>query len=587
MLINRFKSGASWAQGVGIIPGSIGNAVDQMAASLVINILSLAIPLTLMQVYDRIIPNHSMNTLLWLAVVCGISVILESVIRYYRAEMAAWFAARFEHLVSTSAMEKILKSSVRDFESTGLGTHLDRMNSVVVLRGFYAGQVFQALLDLPFAFLFLGAVYYLGGALVLVPAGLIAIYLLSIVYIQRQYQKAREGQVVINDRRFNYIIELLGGIHLMKSQAMEEQMLRRYERLQATNAEANMDTSYWSGIPTAMSGTFSLATMFGVITVGGMSVINGELTMGGLAASMLLAARATQPVQNVASFWIRMSNATIARQRLADIADMEDEVEADAPPFPGDIDGWVRFNHVRFRFGEEMEYIVDDVSLEIEPNNTIGILGKSSSGTTTLLSMILGRLKPEEGQVYIDDYNVSEWNVSNLSGRIEYVPQKGALFKGSVLENITMFDSAKVDAAFNAADLLGMDELVAQLAQGFDTQVDAQSANILPSGLVQRICIARALVVRPRILILDKTDSAMDADSLERLVWLLTRLRGTVTVIIVTNQPRLLRHCDHVYELFYGKLVEKDPENPENRLEDASDLFDSFDAISPNNGDAL
>lgn len=567
-------------QGIGVIPGAFGNAIDLMAASVAMNVLSLAIPLTLMQVYDRIIPNNSTSTLLWFTVICAVSIVLESIIRYLRGEMGAWFAARFEHLVGVSAMQKILLASISDFEKSGLGAHLDRINSIATLRGFYAGQLFQVLLDLPFAILFLTAVAYLGGQLVLVPAAIIVLYFMCIGYMKRQYERARHGQVEINDRRFNFIIELLGAVHLLKSQAMEEQMLRRYERLQASNAEINMEVSYWNGLPTAIAGTFSLAIMFGVITYGGMIVINGEMTMGGLAAAMLLAARAFQPIQNAAGFWMRHSNATIARGRLAEIAAMDDEVAPDTPHFPRDIDGWVRFNHIRFRYGDTLEYIADDIDLVIEPRSTIGILGKSSSGTTTLMNMVLGRIKPNEGQVFIDDYNVTEWDMSNLSGRIEYVPQKGALFKGSVLDNIALFDNRKHDEAFNAADLLGLDELVAQLPNGFDTQVDSQASNVLPSGLIQRICIARALVVRPRILIFDKTDASMDADSFERFMWLLERLRGSVTVVTVTNQPRLLRHCDRVFELFYGKLVEKDPNNPDKRLEDASDIFDDFDTAA-------
>lgn len=570
MLLERLKSGKSWYHGLRIVPGLRETSKDLIAASFAINVLSLAVPLTLMQVYDRIIPNQSTSTLTWFVVVCAVAVLTEGVLRLFRAQISAWSAARFEHLVSTGAMDKILGSSLAEFERHGLGVHLDRMNAVTTLRGFYSGQVFQVILDLPFAALFVLIVGYLGGVVVIVPIIMISLYFVLIRIVKRNFEKSRSDQVATNDRRFNFIIELLGGVHLLKSQAMEEQMLRRYERLQASTATANMDVSYWSTLPGTIGSSFSLITMFGVIAVGGGEVISGNMTLGGLAACMLLAGRALSPIQSAAGFWVRFSNAEIARKRLAEIADIPQEIQESAPDFPSDVDGWIRLQHVTATFDENSDPIIDDISLDVEPGELIGFLGKSSSGTSTLMSMIIGRMKPSAGSIFIDDYNVNEWDVSNLRGRIEYVAQGGTLFKGSVLDNIAVFDPQKYEAALDAASLLGLDDLVSSLPQGYETHVDVQAANFLPSGLIQRICIARALVVKPRILILDKTDAAMDHDTMELFEWLIEKLKGTCTILLVTNQRRLLRNSDRLFELYYGKLVEKDPRDPDRRLQSSS-----------------
>ena len=563
------------------MPSLRETAKDLMAASFAINMLSLAVPLTLMQVYDRIIPNQSTSTLAWFVAMCAIAVLGEGVLRLFRAQISAWGAARFEHLVGVATVEKMLTSSLADFERFGLGVHLDRMNAVAALRGFYAGQVFQVLLDLPFTLLFVIAVWYLGGIVVAVPLVMIGLYYVLVRVVKKNFETARANQVTVNDRRFNYVIELLGGVHLLKSQAMEEQMLRRYERLQDSTATANMDVGYWSGLPGTIGTSFSLITMFGVIALGGGEVIAGQLTLGGLAACMLLAGRALSPIQSAAGFWVRFSNAEIARKRLAEIADITPEVSPGTPHFPSDVDGWVRLNNVSFRYDEEQDFLADGLTLDIEPRQMIGIQGKSSSGTSTLTSLILGRTKPNSGHILIDDYDVNEWDVSNLTGRIEYVSQSGTLFKGSVLDNIAVFDPKLHEAALDAAGLLGLDDLVSVLPQGYETQVDTQAANFLPSGLIQRICIARALVVKPRIILFDKTDASMDHDSLERFSWLVRHLKGTCTIIMVTNQNRLLKECDRVFELFYGKLVEKDPHDTQKRLNDASALFDDFDGSTP------
>ena len=394
-------------------------------------------------------------------------------------------------------------------------------------------------------------------------------------FIKKKYEGARKEQVSAVDRRFNFIFELLAGIHLVKAQTTEEQMLRRHERLQSGTANANMNVSSWNAAPVIFGSAFSLITMFGVIGAGGASVIDGNLTVGGLAACMLLAGRALQPVQSAGGFWLRFSEAKIARNRIADIAALEPEIPFRIPPFPHDIDGRVELKNLSFRYDEDLDNIVNNLSIKIEPNEMIGILGKSSSGTTSLARLIMGEINPDEGMIFIDDYNIHEWDRTNLQGRIDYLPQTGTLFKGTIIDNISMFDPNRHAAATDAAALLRLDDLVALLPQGYETQVDSQANNFLPSGLIQRICIARALVVRPRILIFDKTDASMDSDSQESFLWLLSHLKGKCTIIIITNKPPLLELADKNYELFYGILRETSGDETQEQAEDITAIFDN------------
>lgn len=555
MLSQRVHADTPWYGWLTLVPGWREGSADLVGASLTINLLSLAIPLSVMQVYDRVLPFEGMGTLTWFVVGCGVALLLEGAVRHARALVAAWLAARFEHLVGCAAVENLLASRLEDFERDGLGVHLDRLNTVSTLRGVYAGQVFQVLLDLPFVLLFLGAVAYLAGWLVLVPLSVIAAFGGSMALIHGHFQTSRANQITTNDRRYNFIIELLGGIHLVKSQSFEEQMLRRHERLQGSAAHANMEVSFWSTLPANLGSAFSHLNLFGVIGIGVQAVLAGSLTMGGLAACTLLAGRALQPVQGAAGFWLRYSDAQIARQRLLEITRFRPEVEPGTPSFPSEVEGAVAFQNVSFSYSQQGAPLLDGVTLAIPPNQMVGIIARSSSGTSTLLHLIMGVIKPTAGAIFIDDYNVTEWDYTHLQGRLEYVPHAGTLFRGTLLDNIALFDPERFGDARNAAALLGLDELVALLPQGYETPVDSQSSNFLPSGLIQRICLARALTVRPRVLLLDKVDASMDRESEKVLTWLLQRLKGRCTIVVVSNNPALLAMTDRCFSLSQGALV--------------------------------
>ena len=538
--------------------GHGGGAVDLVVASLGVNVLSLAIPITLMQVYDRIVPAENYDTLIWLVALCAAAVAIEGLLRFMRAVVSAWMAARFEHVVGTEAVGKILGSRLAEFRKHSLGAHIDRLNAVSMLRTFYAGQVFQVLLDLPFVAVFLLAVYYLSPNLVPVTLCVAALFLLAILLVKKRFKKVRELQELQNDRRFDFILEVLGGIHFLKAQAFEEEMLRRYERLQAGAAHANMEASGWSALPTILGVTFSQINMFCVVGLGAFFVIEGQLTLGGLAACTILATRAFQPIQSLAGFLLRFSQAEVARSRVDQISAMPAAAVEGALALPGDLVGKIAFSDVTFGHGDDGPPLFKGLNLDVASREMIGIFGANSTGTSTLLHLMAGLLQPRSGRITIDDLDLSQWDSSNRRGIVEYVPRIGSLFKGTILDNIAMFDSSKANLAYGAAELLELDDLVAALPKGYETEIDSQAKNFLPPGLVQRICIARALVERPRILLFDKCGEVMDRESQRVFGSVLERLKGRCTIVIVSSNTKFLIVADSVYRLGRGKLVERD-----------------------------
>ena len=547
---------------IAYMPGGLG---DLLLASLFINVLALAMPLTLLQVYDRIIPNSADGTLVLLISGVGVALILEAFLRQGRSYVSGWMGARFEHLAGVAAVERLLNVSIVDYEHEGSGVHLERFNSLGPLKEFYAGQTILAMADVPFALLFLFAMWWLAGHLVLVPITLIVFFVLTALIVGKRLKKALESRMLADDRRYSFIIEVLGGIHTVKGLAMEEQMIRRYERLQETCATSDYNVAYQSANASSTGAVFSQLVLFGVVGYGATFVIDGVLTVGGLAACTMLAGRSMQPLQKLVGLWTRFQATQLALERVQKMFAMDEEKPRGLPDLPTirgelSVEG-VSFSYGKNKDGEDLAPMFTDVYLHAEAGETVGITGPGSCGKTTLLYLIMGVFTPGAGRVTIDDYDLMDYDPSSIRSQVAYLPQDGVLFNGTILENVTMFREEKNDDAMDISRLLGLDSVVAHMPKGYDTVVGDGAGDKLPKGIKQRIAIARALVDKPRVLLFDEANAAMDGAGDTTLRSLLERLKGRVTLILVTPRPSMLNLADKIYDIKDTRLVLRQTEH--------------------------
>lgn len=557
MDIQRFATRPGLFSDLLIMPRLLGNSLELVLATLGVNLLSLALPLVLMQVYDRIVPNASLSTLTWLVVGFFAALVAESFLRICRSTITNWSGARFEHHLGTNAMGHVLDSRIDDFERDGVGVYLDRFAAVSTLRNYYAGQLLLVALDLPFAVLFLGVLYLLAGMNVtLYASGVISVYLLIICLVRLSYHALRQRQNELSNRRYNFVIECLSGIHTLKALGIEEPMLRRHERLQADMAENNMALNFRMHLPGILGNFFSRLMLFGIILVGGFAVIAGEITVGALLASSLIGMRLLGPFQKAATFWVQQANVRIAKNQLADLAALRTETVIKSLSLPEDIQGTLELDNVTFGYLPQHP-VLDRLGLKVEQGEMVGISTAGGRGASTLLAVLAGHLPPDSGRVLVDGFDLAHVDHGDMSGRIAFVQQAGVLFKGTIFDNICLFNHRNREKARDAAQLLDLDKDVALLPKGYETQVGDKLHEGLPPGMVQRIALARALVVRPRILLMDNVGISLDQESESALLWLLGKLRGGVTLVIVSDDPRVLSLCNRVMELRGGALFEK------------------------------
>jgi len=538
--------------------GTVPNiSVGLLASSFLINILSLALPIALVQIFDRILPYEQSSSVVILTLAVITALCFELVIRSLRSLASAFSDARHEYLTTKQAFEHLLNTPLSEYEKEGPGTHLERMTSINTLKDFYAGQGLASIFDLPFALLFVAVIAYIAGWLAVIPVIALALLGLGALFLSFRIRDCLITKRAGTDRRLNFIIEILNNIHTLKALAMEALMLRRYERLQTQSARQDEALSLQQTSMATLSQALYKITLLAMVGFGCIMTLEGHLTLGGLAATTFLAGRILYPVTRSLSVWMRIQSIQMAQNRLQRILALPQETD-DTQETSLNIEGNIEFKHVTFSYRKDARPIFSQLNLTLNANETIAVTGTGLNGKTTLLRLIMGTAIPDEGQILIDGQDLATLNKRSLREQIAYLPQQPVLFKGTVLENLGLFrDKATLDKAKGLAEDLGLDRTIHRLPNGYQTIIGHSSEDILPRGIRARIAIVQALIQDPRILLFDEANSAIDIEGDERLKQLLLRYKTRCTMILVTHRPSLLNIADTIYVLRQGQLVKQ------------------------------
>jgi len=530
---------------------------DVLAASFTLNLLALVMPIVILQTYDRIVPNESVDTLLLLVAFVAGALVLDAFLRLGRTHVTGWAAARFEHRLGCSMVRRLLSADLVAYERSAPGVHLDRLTAIDRLRDFYCGQSILVMVDLPFAILFLGLIAYLAGALVLVPLGILAGFSVMAWQLGRKLRAAIEDRSEVDDRRYNFIIELLTGIHTVKALGMEAQMVRRYERLQESSAVSGIEVNKLSGRAQSLGALFSNLTIVLTAGFGSLWVIQGELTTGGLAASSLLAGRSLQPLLRAMGLWTQFQNVEVARVRVEEAMATPPEAPANLPALPP-VAGALKLEGVRFAYDADGPEIFRGIDLEVPAGGAIGIRGANGIGKSTLLRLMLRLYNPTAGRITIDGHDLAKFDPQCIREQVVYLPQQAVLFQGTIMDNLTGFRGEEaIEPALEVAAWLGLDSVIARLPDGYESRVGESGADALPGGIRQRIAIAHAIARGPKVVLFDEANSYLDASGDAMLRTVLEQLKGRTTLILVSHRPSLLQLADTIYEIRDGVLVER------------------------------
>lgn len=526
-----------------------------IVAAFCMNLLALALPLFVMNVYDRVIPNLAFVTLWTLALGVAIALAFDLLLRSARVSIIERIGRRVDLKVASSLFAHAMNVKLLT-RPGGAASMANTIRDFDIVRDFFASTTVVSLIDLMFIGIFLGALYMIVGPIALVPLLAVPLVMILAFVAQIPMGRAAEQAQRIATKRHVVLVESLVGVESIKSLNAEPVVQREWETAVAAASRVNSRTKTWSSI--ASNGTMLIQQGVSVIIIvwGVFLVAEGQISVGGLIAANILAGRVLAPLGTIAQTIFRAQHAMKALGNLDKFMQLPTErgptVTSDLRAGPGQLE----FRKVTYTYPGTPNPVLREVSFTVKPGETVGILGRVGSGKTTMGKIATALIEPQSGQVLLDDIASTQYDPSELRRAVGYLPQSPDLFTGTLRENLTIGAAeASDDAIHKALYYAAMDDFVASLPDGIETFLGEQG-NRLSGGQKQGVALARLLLRRPRLLFLDEPTSAMDHRMEAQVAERLNALAETgMGMILCTHRMSLANIVGRLMVIDQGKVM--------------------------------
>lgn len=539
----------------GLVKQSKSTYVMVIIASLFINLFALVSPLFIMNVYDRVIPNNAIETGWALGIGALVAFVFDFAFRTVRGYMIDFAGRRTDVLASQRIYDHVLDMKLADRPSSS-GGFANMLRDFDSVREFFTSATITALVDLPFSILFLFFVFQLGGSIAFILVGMIIIAVLVGFFIQLSLKHLISKSVQAMQTRHGLLIETIHGLETIKANHADGRFRRQYGEYIGVDAAYAQKTRFLSALGVNIA-TFLQQISSVIIILSGMYLVqNGDMSVGGLIACVILGGRAIAPIGQIANLIAKYHHANGALKTLNDImsSDVERPEGRDFLSRP-DLSGHMSFENVSFSYPKTGVPVLKDVSFTIQQGERVGIIGRVGSGKSTVARLMLNLYEPDNGVILADNTDYRQIDPADLRKNIAYLSQDIVLFQGSVKDNITASAPNVSEAEILAcAKLAGVDDFVSRHPMGYDAPVGEQG-NALSGGQRQAIALARAMITKPNILICDEPTSAMDVQAENNFCkYVREQMRGK-TLVLVTHKHSMLTMVDRLILVHEGKIV--------------------------------
>lgn len=532
---------------------------DVLIASILINLFAIAAPMFTRLVYDKVVPNLAFETLWVLASGIFVIFLFDLTLKLMRSYFIDVAGKKSDILISSKLFSKVLgiRMEARPASVGAFARHLQEFESI---REFFTSATIGSLIDLPFAILFLVLIWLMAGNLVIVPIVGVLILVIYSLLIQGPLRHTIEEGSRLASQKYANLIESLSGLETVKLFGAQSQFQFRWEEAVAHMANWNIKSRRITDGIQNTAGFVQQASNVGMIILGVYLISEGELTMGGLIAATMLSGRAIGPMVQLSLLSTRYNQAKSSMTIIEQVMSMPDEQEEGKRYIHRPIvHGKIELDKVTFHYPDSPIASIRDLSLTINPGEKVAIIGRIGSGKTTLERMIMGLYKPTEGHVRIDDTDIDQLHHIDIRRNIGCVPQDSQLFYGSIRDNITLGRPLADDRdVLDAANRAGVTVFTQQDPAGLERQV-GEGGMLLSGGQRQAVTIARALLGRPPVLLLDEPTSAMDNRSEMHIKQQLAQLKPSETLILITHKTSMLDVVDRVIVMEKGCVIADGP----------------------------
>ena len=531
---------------------------DALLVSLFVNVLALAAPVFVLQVYDRVIFHAGLSTLQGLVIGMAIAILFDFVLRQARSRIFQSIAVNIDVTVGRSLFDKILGLPLRVLEGRPAAYWQALFRDVEMVRNACSGPSAALLTDLPFAVLFFILIFVLAPPVAWVLVVFLPMFLLLAWRSGRAMREsaARERESTLS--RDALLNELIAARATVKSLALGDALRPRWEDRHAAAIELSRERGQVTDGHQVMANAMTLLTTVAITSVGALAILDQRMTIGSLIAANMLNSRMIAPFTQLVSQWRMLTQVRQAIQRLDQVFALEHE-RKEAPVNLGRPKGQIRLESVGFAYGSDGAPVLEGIDGRIGPGGLHGVIGRNGCGKSTLLKLIAGLYLPQKGRVLLDDADIKQFTRRDLAGWVAYLPQECMLFAGTIRENIAIADPHATDeAVIAAAERALVHQFIIDQPAGYATSI-GEAGGRLSGGLRQRIALARTFLNAPPVLLLDEPTSDLDNDAERDLAETLRVMARSSTIVAVTHSPALLGVCDSILVLDGGKVAMAGP----------------------------
>ncbi len=527
-----------------------------LGLTLLINIISLAIPLFVMAIYDSVVGTGSVSMLLHLVAGTILTLGADFTLRRLRTRAISFFGARIDNLVGNEVFRHILYLPPAYTERATISSQVARIKDFDVIRDFVTGPQALILFELPFVFVFLGAIALLAGTVVFVPIFMIALFGIMFWLLNGRVSRAVSKSSRAVAQRQEFVIEAMNSLRPLKYTNSTKIWMERFRTISAKASIAGYETARINALVSAISQFLMMSAGIATVALGALEVIDGSMSVGALIATMILVWRSLGPLQLAFVSLPRLSQVRAGTRQIDSIMRLPQERgREDFVPLAPTVAGNLQYSNVTFRYSPDADPVLWSVNFSAKAGEIIALVGNNGCGKSTIVKLLLALHRPQSGSILIDGRDIRQFDALELRRLIGYVPQTPQFFYGTIAQNLRLAKPSASDEDLRQAarDSFVLDEIEA-LPEGFETRIGDGKNNRLPGSVLQRLNLARCYLKDAPIIILDEPGNALDFEADQAVMKMIERMRGRKTVLLITHRPSHMRLADKLISIDRGRI---------------------------------
>lgn len=528
---------------------------DVLIGALIINLFTLAGPLFVMNIYDRVVPNNATVTLWVLSLGILVIYFFDVILRFMRAYLIDINGKKTDIIIAGKLFSQIINLQlVKKPKSTG--EMINTLREFEFIRDFITSSTLTTFIDIPFIIIFISVIVYFSFPIALVAITAVPTLITLAWLIEKPLNKVVKEASYVSARKNGILFENLSGIETIKSLNAQGVVQGKWENIVAISSRLNLKSRFLSGCMVNITSFIQQLVTVLTIVIGVYQIENGHLSLGGLIACNILAGRAIAPLGQFANLITRFQQAKTSLQDLNALMREESELDnakdfISRPFMKGDIE----FKNVSFSYNEQATPAINDINFKINAGEHVALLGHIGSGKSTIHKLLLKLYQAEKGTVSIDGIDINQLDPAEIRKNIGYIPQETILLSGSLRDNIALsMPWATDNAIIRASEISGAIKFINQHPEGFNLHIGERGEG-LSGGQRQLINISRAFIGEPSIILMDEPTSAMDDHSELELIKNMKNYLENKTLILITHRLPLLALVQRIILISNGRIL--------------------------------